>query len=145
MGNIAAVADTEKSVLKTIAAMDLDQINMDLVEDLLEWILDGNHDYPPGKETSLYILGFIEDAGLTSCFIHPGAVLVFLPGMAEIKTLYDRLMSNRIFRDPNRSVCLQQRWSLPEQSGCHRNVNTNFVRLFLCQVCSAPAPLHPVK
>lgn len=45
----AAAADTKKSVLKTIAAMDLDKINMDLVENLLEWIVDGKHDYPPGK------------------------------------------------------------------------------------------------
>lgn len=40
--------DTKKSVLKTIAAMDLDKINMDLVECLLEWIVDGKHGYPPG-------------------------------------------------------------------------------------------------
>lgn len=45
-------ADTKKSVLKNIAAMDLDKINMDLVESLLEWIVDGNHDYPPGKKHS---------------------------------------------------------------------------------------------
>ena len=38
-----------KPVLKTIAAMDLDKINMDLVESLLEWIVDGPHDYPPGE------------------------------------------------------------------------------------------------
>lgn len=42
------IADTKKSVLKTIAEMDLDKINMDLVENLLEWIVDGSHDYPPG-------------------------------------------------------------------------------------------------
>lgn len=42
-------ADTKKSVLKTMAAMDLDKINMDLVENLLEWIVDGKHNYPPGK------------------------------------------------------------------------------------------------
>ncbi|MEQ2211227.1 hypothetical protein XENOCAPTIV_010527 [Xenoophorus captivus] len=41
--------DTKKSVLKTIAATDLDKINMDLVESLLEWIVDGKHNYPPGK------------------------------------------------------------------------------------------------
>lgn len=42
------IADTKKSVLRTIAEMDLDKINMDLVENLLEWIVDGPHDYPPG-------------------------------------------------------------------------------------------------
>lgn len=31
-----------------MAAMDLDKINMDLVESLLEWIVDGKHNYPPG-------------------------------------------------------------------------------------------------
>lgn len=45
----AVNADTKKSVLKTIAAMDLDKINLDLVESLLEWIVDGKHDYPPGN------------------------------------------------------------------------------------------------
>lgn len=45
----AVDADNKKSVLKTISAMDLDKINMDLVESLLEWIVDGKHDYPPGK------------------------------------------------------------------------------------------------
>lgn len=44
--------DVKKSVLKTIAAMDLDKINMDLVENLLEWIVDGKHKYPPGKKIS---------------------------------------------------------------------------------------------
>ncbi|XP_056281028.1 putative ATP-dependent RNA helicase DHX57 [Pseudoliparis swirei] len=73
--------DTKKSVLKTIAAMDLDKINMDLVESLLEWIVDGNHDYPQG------------------------AVLVFLPGLAEIKMLYEQLMSNRMFNNRGVSRC----------------------------------------
>uniref|UniRef100_H3DMF3 Putative ATP-dependent RNA helicase DHX57 n=1 Tax=Tetraodon nigroviridis TaxID=99883 RepID=H3DMF3_TETNG len=67
--------DAKKSVLKTIAGMDLDKINMDLVENLLEWIVEGKHDYPPG------------------------AVLVFLPGLAEIKMLYEQLMCNRIFNN----------------------------------------------
>ncbi|XP_068442891.1 putative ATP-dependent RNA helicase DHX57 [Clinocottus analis] len=73
--------DTKKSVLKTIAAMDLDKINMDLVESVLEWIVDGKHNYPPG------------------------AVLVFLPGLAEIKMLYEQLMSNRIFNNRGASRC----------------------------------------
>lgn len=37
-------------MLKTIAGMDLDKINMDLVESLLEWIVDGKHNYPPGDD-----------------------------------------------------------------------------------------------
>ncbi|KAK5849246.1 hypothetical protein PBY51_008900 [Eleginops maclovinus] len=73
--------DTKKSVLKNIAAMDLDKINMDLVESLLEWIVDGKHNYPPG------------------------AVLVFLPGLAEIKMLYEQLKSNRMFNNRGKSRC----------------------------------------
>ncbi|XP_071780554.1 putative ATP-dependent RNA helicase DHX57 [Centroberyx gerrardi] len=74
--------DTKKSVLKTMAAMDLDKINMDLVESLLEWIVDGGHNYPPG------------------------AVLVFMPGLAEIKMLYEQLQSNRMFNNRNRTRCV---------------------------------------
>ncbi|XP_044041528.1 putative ATP-dependent RNA helicase DHX57 isoform X2 [Siniperca chuatsi] len=73
--------DTNKSVLKTISTMDLDKINMDLVESLLEWIVDGKHNYPPG------------------------AVLVFLPGLAEIKMLYEQLKSNRMFNNRGASRC----------------------------------------
>lgn len=40
--------DTKKSVLKTMSAMDLDKINVDLVENLLEWIVSGKHNYPAG-------------------------------------------------------------------------------------------------
>ncbi|XP_062299417.1 putative ATP-dependent RNA helicase DHX57 [Scomber scombrus] len=74
--------DTKKSALKTMAAMDLDKINMDLVESVLEWIVDGKHNYPPG------------------------AVLVFLPGLAEIKMLYEQLKSNRMFNNRGASRCV---------------------------------------
>ncbi|XP_057198416.1 putative ATP-dependent RNA helicase DHX57 isoform X2 [Triplophysa rosa] len=71
-----------KSVLKTLAAMDLDKINLDLVESVLEWIVDGGHGYPPG------------------------AVLVFLPGLSEIKQLYEHLQSNRMFNNRRANRCV---------------------------------------
>ncbi|KAK1171604.1 putative ATP-dependent RNA helicase DHX57 isoform X1 [Acipenser oxyrinchus oxyrinchus] len=71
-----------KSVLKTMTAMDLEKINMDLVENLLEWIVDGDHNYPPGS-----------------------AVLVFMPGLAEIKMLYEQLQSNRLFNGRHNTRC----------------------------------------
>uniref|UniRef100_A0A8C5HIP7 Putative ATP-dependent RNA helicase DHX57 n=1 Tax=Gouania willdenowi TaxID=441366 RepID=A0A8C5HIP7_GOUWI len=74
--------DAKKPVLKTLAAMDLDKINMDLVESLLEWIVEGKHKYPPG------------------------AVLVFMPGLAEIKMLYEQLQSNRMFNNKGASRCV---------------------------------------
>ncbi|KAF5910256.1 putative ATP-dependent RNA helicase DHX57 [Clarias magur] len=71
-----------KAVVKTLAAMDLDKINMDLVESLLEWIVNRDHSYPPG------------------------AVLVFLPGLAEIKQLYEQLQANRMFNNRRDKKCV---------------------------------------
>ncbi|XP_056423434.1 putative ATP-dependent RNA helicase DHX57 isoform X2 [Hyla sarda] len=71
-----------KSVIKTLSAMDLDKINIDLIEALLEWIVSGDHSYPPG------------------------AVLVFLPGLAEIKMLYEHLQSNALFSNRRSKRCV---------------------------------------
>ncbi|NXF94437.1 DEXH5 helicase, partial [Eubucco bourcierii] len=38
-----------KTVLKTMSAMDLDKVNLELIEALLEWIVTGRHSYPPGN------------------------------------------------------------------------------------------------
>lgn len=38
------------SVLKTMASMDLDKVNLELIEALLEWIVSGKHSYPPGRQ-----------------------------------------------------------------------------------------------
>lgn len=49
---------------------------------------------------------FIVDAGVNYFwFLYPGAVLVFLPGLAEIKMLYEQLMSNRMFNNRGASRC----------------------------------------
>ncbi|XP_064411237.1 putative ATP-dependent RNA helicase DHX57 [Latimeria chalumnae] len=71
-----------KLVIKTLAVMDLEKINLDLVEALLEWIVEGDHSYPPG------------------------AVLVFMPGLAEIKMLYEQLQSNPLFNNRRRKQCV---------------------------------------
>lgn len=90
--------------------MDLDKINMDLVECLLEWIVDGKHDYPPGSNTAVWISDFLTfqcrclgNHYFFIFFVDAGAVLVFLPGLAEIKMLYEQLMSNRLFNNRGRS------------------------------------------
>ncbi|XP_053316891.1 putative ATP-dependent RNA helicase DHX57 isoform X2 [Spea bombifrons] len=74
--------EVSKSVLKTLSAMDLDKINLELIEALLEWIVDGVHSYPPG------------------------AVLIFLPGLAEIKMLYEQLQSNALFSNRRSKRCV---------------------------------------
>ncbi|KAM6298213.1 putative ATP-dependent RNA helicase DHX57 isoform 2-T2 [Aegotheles albertisi] len=71
-----------KAVLKTMSVMDLDKVNLELIEALLEWIVGGKHSYPAG------------------------AVLVFLPGLAEIKMLYEQLQSNALFNNRHSKRCV---------------------------------------
>ncbi|KFO54699.1 Putative ATP-dependent RNA helicase DHX57, partial [Corvus brachyrhynchos] len=71
-----------KAVLKTMSVMDLDKVNLELIEALLEWIVAGRHSYPPG------------------------AVLIFLPGLAEIKMLYEQLQSNALFNNRHSKRCM---------------------------------------
>ncbi|KAL6050769.1 hypothetical protein STEG23_015307, partial [Scotinomys teguina] len=71
-----------KSVIKTMSVMDFERVNLDLIEALLEWIVDGKHSYPPG------------------------AILVFLPGLAEIKMLYEQLQSNCLFNNRRSHRCV---------------------------------------
>ncbi|XP_006839440.1 PREDICTED: putative ATP-dependent RNA helicase DHX57 [Chrysochloris asiatica] len=71
-----------KSVIKTMSVMDFEKVNLELIEALLEWIVDGKHPYPPG------------------------AILVFLPGLAEIKMLYEQLQSNPLFNNRRSNRCV---------------------------------------
>lgn len=32
-----------------MSVMDFEKVNLELIEALLEWIVDGKHSYPPGK------------------------------------------------------------------------------------------------
>uniref|UniRef100_G3SQK4 Putative ATP-dependent RNA helicase DHX57 n=1 Tax=Loxodonta africana TaxID=9785 RepID=G3SQK4_LOXAF len=73
-----------KSVIKTMSIMDFEKVNLELIEALLEWIMDGKHSYPPD----------------------PGAILVFLPGLAEIKMLYEQLQSNPLFNNRRSNRCV---------------------------------------
>ncbi|XP_008555927.1 putative ATP-dependent RNA helicase DHX57 [Microplitis demolitor] len=60
-------------VYKNLYVMDHDKINYDLIEKVLEWIVDGDHDYP-----------------------RKGSILVFLPGIAEISATKDVITDNKI-------------------------------------------------
>nr|XP_054758550.1 putative ATP-dependent RNA helicase DHX57 [Lytechinus pictus] len=63
--------DYEMSTIKTLATIDPEKINNDLIEDLIKWVVDGDHDYPKD-----------------------GAILIFLPGLGEITDLYEQLQSS---------------------------------------------------
>ncbi|XP_024937300.1 putative ATP-dependent RNA helicase DHX57 [Cephus cinctus] len=58
---------------KNLYVMDHEKINFDLLEKTLEWIVNGDHEYPK-----------------------TGSILVFLPGFAEIIALRDSLCDNKI-------------------------------------------------
>lgn len=59
------------------------KINYELIEHILEWIVNGDHDHPKD-----------------------GTVLVFLPGHAEISTMIQQLNNNRLFKNTNAFIIL---------------------------------------
>ncbi|XP_060083551.1 putative ATP-dependent RNA helicase DHX57 [Ylistrum balloti] len=71
-------SDYHKSTCRCMALMDMNKINYDLIVTLLEWIVEEKEGFPNG------------------------AVLVFLPGFAEIQTLYEMLQSNSTFGNRNK-------------------------------------------
>lgn len=62
-----------KQTYKNLYTMNHEVINFELLEKIIEFIVDGEHDYP--KE---------------------GSILVFLPGIADITTIRDMLYNNEI-------------------------------------------------
>ncbi len=59
--------------LGTLSLMDFDKIDYDLIEATLVFIAEGRHNYP-----------------------REGAILVFLPGMQEIMSLYDQIANHPV-------------------------------------------------
>ncbi|XP_014253741.1 putative ATP-dependent RNA helicase DHX57 [Cimex lectularius] len=67
-----------KNVCKTIFLTDTLRVNLELIETVLEYIVTGDHKYP-----------------------REGAILVFLPGIGEIKEMMARLEANPLFCNSN--------------------------------------------
>lgn len=59
---------------KNLFLMDYEKVNLELIEQILLWIVGGDHDYPT-----------------------EGSILIFLPGISEITSLYDQLSDHREF------------------------------------------------
>ncbi|XP_014204817.1 putative ATP-dependent RNA helicase DHX57 [Copidosoma floridanum] len=70
---IARYSTYSKLSQKYLYVIDHEKINYDLIEKVLEWIVDGDHDYA-----------------------RTGSILVFLPGIAEIMTLKEILNDNKL-------------------------------------------------
>lgn len=72
---IARYIDYSKTTCKTLFLMNPLKINPELIESILTYIVDSDdHDWP-----------------------HEGTILVFLPGLAEIQTVFDTLMDSKMF------------------------------------------------
>ncbi|KAL6067310.1 DEAH (Asp-Glu-Ala-Asp/His) box polypeptide 57 [Balamuthia mandrillaris] len=79
------------ATLNSLEIVDESEINYDLLEDLIWYICD-TLDRPAKKNQQ-------EDYQL-------GAILVFLPGLMEITTLYEQLMAHPVMRDRKRFIIL---------------------------------------
>ncbi|XP_052750294.1 putative ATP-dependent RNA helicase DHX57 [Galleria mellonella] len=71
---IARYPRCSKTTCKNLHLMDTEKINLDLVEHVLTYIVNGDHKWP-----------------------REGAILIFLPGIAEIMSLHDQLANSPIF------------------------------------------------
>lgn len=72
---IARYVDYSKKTCKSLFLMEPMKINTELIEVILRYIcVDGDHDWP-----------------------HGGTIIVFLPGLAEIQSVYDALMDSKEF------------------------------------------------
>ncbi|XP_059062693.1 putative ATP-dependent RNA helicase DHX57 [Achroia grisella] len=71
---IARYPRCSKTTCKNMHLMDMEKINLDLVEHVLTYVVNGDHKWP--KE---------------------GAILIFLPGIAEIMSLHDQLAESPTF------------------------------------------------
>ncbi|XP_072937350.1 putative ATP-dependent RNA helicase DHX57 [Epargyreus clarus] len=63
-----------KTTCKNLYLMDVEKINLELVEHVLAYIVEGDHKWPK-----------------------TGAILIFLPGIAEIMSLHDQLVESHTF------------------------------------------------
>ncbi|KAK5643786.1 hypothetical protein RI129_007631 [Pyrocoelia pectoralis] len=71
---LARYKECSAKTVKNLFLMDAEKINMDLIESILVWIVSGDHEYP-----------------------REGSILIFLPGIAEITSLFDQLTDHPEF------------------------------------------------
>nr|CAD7460813.1 unnamed protein product [Timema tahoe] len=90
--------DYSKQTCKTLFMMDVVdetfKINNDLIEDILVWIIEGDHEF--SRKGAILVIRQV----------HEGDPIVFLPGLAEILSLHDHLQSNNVLGAQNGSVML---------------------------------------
>ncbi|XP_023954179.1 putative ATP-dependent RNA helicase DHX57 [Bicyclus anynana] len=71
---MARYPNCSKKAIKDMYIMDTEKINLELVEHVLTYIVEGDHSWP-----------------------REGAILIFLPGIGEIMSLHEQLADSRTF------------------------------------------------
>ncbi|XP_041981256.1 putative ATP-dependent RNA helicase DHX57 [Aricia agestis] len=71
---VARYSHCSKQTCKNLYLMDTEKINLELIEHVLTYIVTGDHKWPK-----------------------TGAILIFLPGIAEIMSLHDQLVDSHTF------------------------------------------------
>mmetsp|Transcript_42443 Transcript_42443/g.89122 ORF Transcript_42443/g.89122 Transcript_42443/m.89122 type:complete len:1576 (-) Transcript_42443:115-4842(-) len=107
------------STRRSMERVNEEIINYDLMEDVLKLIVNENHD---GNRTTLMAPDGVD--------MSEGSILIFLPGLGEIRALIERLEGSRVFRDSRRFDLIplhstlssrdQRRAFLPSRPGCRK-------------------------
>ncbi|KAI7901054.1 P-loop containing nucleoside triphosphate hydrolase protein [Cokeromyces recurvatus] len=79
---------------KTIKRMDEKKINYDLILDLLDYVCIRKKKEPTEDDKTKLIIP------------ETGAILIFLPGMNEIRKIYELASSHHVFGDPNKFLLI---------------------------------------
>ncbi|CAG4961770.1 unnamed protein product [Colias eurytheme] len=98
---LARYPKSSKVTCKNMYLMDVEKINLELIEHVLTYIVAGDHSWP-----------------------REGAILVFLPGIGEIMSLYDQLVESHTFSPKSgkyKIIPLHSTLSSEEQSLVFKN------------------------
>ncbi|GBG32528.1 ATP-dependent RNA helicase DHX29 [Hondaea fermentalgiana] len=113
-----------ENAMRTIFRLDESRVNFDLIESLLMLLTDRN--WRPHADAPEHApeARFQEALGALEAFkdARAGAILVFLPGMYQIQTLYNRLTHGRYFGDASRFLVLRLHSSLSSLKDEQRRV-----------------------
>ena len=134
--------------------VDEQVINYDLIEDVLHLML-----ITPEKNKALFLPSCSDIDVDNNALVRNGSVLIFLPGMGEIRTLSNRLKGNRVFGDSNRFDIIpmhstlspkdQKRAFIKPRKGCQKIIiatniaGKNLKSTFLVLIISLQTPFVP--
>lgn len=82
-----------KSTCKSIYLMDLEKINYELIESVLLWIVEGDHNYPKEGSILVSVIIFITNQMRVSDF--------FRPDLKHLSVLFQKVLAVRMYSTGN--------------------------------------------